>query len=224
LCRAPVQGPRSGPWGNVCLARARRATFVLRILSLAPRLSSPREVPQVDRTRLQTFRAKHKPKYVMQQSVVPWPSLFAQQQHALHHKNCPEDAPHTLRAPRLAGHPCEDACGLQKPTKNCVPVSKQIPTHHCRLPVPGIISSSWCRTKSPKRPKGRKIFSCTGRGASWRATWKALESHAESRIRARLRNNPTSFDMVSRQKKTKRGKLEMTAPVMSPCRPSTVHS
>ena len=38
---------------------ARRATFVLSILSLAPDLSSPWEVPQVDRTRPQTFRAKH---------------------------------------------------------------------------------------------------------------------------------------------------------------------
>ena len=37
---------------------ARRATFVLSILSLAPGLSSPREIPQVDRTRPQTFRAK----------------------------------------------------------------------------------------------------------------------------------------------------------------------
>ena len=42
---------------------APRATFVLSILSLAPNLSSPRGVPQVDYTRLQTFRAKHKPKY-----------------------------------------------------------------------------------------------------------------------------------------------------------------
>ena len=37
----------------------RRATFVLSILSLAPGLSSPWEVPQVDHTRLQTFRARH---------------------------------------------------------------------------------------------------------------------------------------------------------------------
>ena len=40
-------------------AHARRATFVLCTLSLAPSLSSPREVPEVDRTRPQTFRAKH---------------------------------------------------------------------------------------------------------------------------------------------------------------------
>ena len=34
-------------------------TFVLSILSLAPSLSSPWEVPQVDRTRPQTFLARH---------------------------------------------------------------------------------------------------------------------------------------------------------------------
>ena len=45
--------------GNVCPAHARRATFVLCTLSLAPSLSSPWEVPQVDRTSPQTFRAKH---------------------------------------------------------------------------------------------------------------------------------------------------------------------
>ena len=44
-------------WGE-CLPGA-CVTFVLCILSLAPSLSSPREVPQVDRTRPQTFRAKH---------------------------------------------------------------------------------------------------------------------------------------------------------------------
>ena len=38
---------------------ARRATFVLRILSLAPSLSSPWEVPQVDCTRPQTISARH---------------------------------------------------------------------------------------------------------------------------------------------------------------------
>ena len=37
---------------------ARRATIVVSILSLAPSLSSPREVPQVDRTGPQTFPAK----------------------------------------------------------------------------------------------------------------------------------------------------------------------
>ena len=40
-------------------AHARRATFVVSILSLAPSLSPPREVPQVDCNRPQTFRAKH---------------------------------------------------------------------------------------------------------------------------------------------------------------------
>ena len=49
----------AGPWGNVCPARAWRATFVSSILSRAPSLSSPREVGQVDRTRPQTFPARH---------------------------------------------------------------------------------------------------------------------------------------------------------------------
>ena len=40
-------------------AHARHATSVSSILSLAPRLSSPWEVPQVDHTRPQTFSAKH---------------------------------------------------------------------------------------------------------------------------------------------------------------------
>ena len=44
---------------GACLAPAWRATFVLSILSPVPRLSSPREVPQLDRTRLQTFPARH---------------------------------------------------------------------------------------------------------------------------------------------------------------------
>ena len=39
---------------------ARRATFVFSILSLAPSLSSPREVPPVERTRQQTL---HKPQF-----------------------------------------------------------------------------------------------------------------------------------------------------------------
>ena len=51
------------PEGNVCPAHAPahapRATFVLSILSPAPSLSSPREVPQIDRTRPQTFSARH---------------------------------------------------------------------------------------------------------------------------------------------------------------------
>ena len=40
-------------------AHAWRTTFVQSILSLAPSLSPPREVPQVDHTRPQTFRSKH---------------------------------------------------------------------------------------------------------------------------------------------------------------------
>ena len=44
---------------GACPAHARRATFVLSILSLAPSLSPPQEVPQVDRTRPQTFPARH---------------------------------------------------------------------------------------------------------------------------------------------------------------------
>ena len=44
---------------------ARHATFVLSILSLAPGLSSPWEIPQVDRTRPQTSvqGTLYKPKY-----------------------------------------------------------------------------------------------------------------------------------------------------------------
>ena len=58
-----LEDVRPDAWGE-CLpaahpAHARRATFVLSILSLAPSLSSPREVPQVDRTRQQTFPARH---------------------------------------------------------------------------------------------------------------------------------------------------------------------
>ena len=48
--------------GNVCPARpahAQRTIFVLSILSLAPGSSSPWEVHQVDRTRPQTFPARH---------------------------------------------------------------------------------------------------------------------------------------------------------------------
>ena len=41
-------------------AHARRATFLcVKYPTLAPSLSPPREVPQVDRTTPQTFRAKH---------------------------------------------------------------------------------------------------------------------------------------------------------------------
>ena len=41
------------------LAHARHTTFLLSILSLAPSLSSPWEVPQVARTTPQTFPARH---------------------------------------------------------------------------------------------------------------------------------------------------------------------
>ena len=51
--------PDQGVRGNVCLVHARRATFVLSIPAVAPSLSSPREVPQVDRTGPQTFPAEH---------------------------------------------------------------------------------------------------------------------------------------------------------------------
>ena len=44
---------------GVCPAHAQRATFDFSILALAPNLSSPKEVPQVDRTGPQTFPAKH---------------------------------------------------------------------------------------------------------------------------------------------------------------------
>ena len=44
---------------NVCPAHAQHATFVLSILSLAPSFPSPREVPEVDRTKPQTFPARH---------------------------------------------------------------------------------------------------------------------------------------------------------------------
>ena len=42
-----------------CPARARRATFVLLILTLTLDLPSPRGAPQVDRSGLQTFPTKH---------------------------------------------------------------------------------------------------------------------------------------------------------------------
>ena len=44
---------------GACLARARRATFVLSILALAPSISPPGELPQIDPTGLQTFPPKH---------------------------------------------------------------------------------------------------------------------------------------------------------------------
>ena len=45
-------------WGNVCPARARRATFLLTIPTLAPDLLSHGEAPQVDHVGLHTFPTK----------------------------------------------------------------------------------------------------------------------------------------------------------------------
>ena len=45
--------------GNVCPARARRATFVLTIPTSAPDLPSHGEAPQVDHVALHTFPTKH---------------------------------------------------------------------------------------------------------------------------------------------------------------------
>ena len=50
---------RGGMFARTRPVHAQRATFVSSILSLAPSLSSPRGVPQVDRTRPQTFPARH---------------------------------------------------------------------------------------------------------------------------------------------------------------------
>ena len=46
-------------WGNVCPARARRATFLLSIPTSAPDLPSHGEAPQVDHIALHTFPTKH---------------------------------------------------------------------------------------------------------------------------------------------------------------------
>ena len=53
--RAQVQGY----WGNVCPARARRATFLLTIPTSTPDLPSHGEAPQVDHIALHTFPTKH---------------------------------------------------------------------------------------------------------------------------------------------------------------------
>ena len=45
--------------GNVCPARARRATFLLTIPTSAPDLPSHGEAPQVDHVALHTFPTKH---------------------------------------------------------------------------------------------------------------------------------------------------------------------
>ena len=47
------------PWGNVCPARARHATFLLTIPTSAPDLPSHGEAPQVDHIALHTFPTKH---------------------------------------------------------------------------------------------------------------------------------------------------------------------
>ena len=46
-------------WGNVCPARARRATFLLTIPTSAPDLPSHVEAPQVDHVAMHTFPTKH---------------------------------------------------------------------------------------------------------------------------------------------------------------------
>ena len=57
---SPPSNPSlSSPWGNVCPARARRATFVLTIPTSAPDLPSHGEAPQVDHIALHTFPTKH---------------------------------------------------------------------------------------------------------------------------------------------------------------------
>ena len=45
--------------GNVCLARARRTTFLLTIPTSTPDLPSHGEAPQVDHVALHTFPTKH---------------------------------------------------------------------------------------------------------------------------------------------------------------------
>ena len=46
-------------WGDVCPARAWRATFLLTIPTSAPDLPSHGEAPQVDHVGLHTFPTKH---------------------------------------------------------------------------------------------------------------------------------------------------------------------
>ena len=48
-----------GSWGSVCLARNRRATFLLTIPTSAPDLPSHGEAPQVDHIGLHAFPTKH---------------------------------------------------------------------------------------------------------------------------------------------------------------------
>ena len=72
---------------------ARRATFVLSIVSLAPSLSSPREVPQAARDRKPSMQSTlHKPKYENSttQNVTPTTSIHHPCQH---HKLGAKDGP-----------------------------------------------------------------------------------------------------------------------------------
>ena len=78
------------------LAHARRA-IVLSILCLAPSLSPPREIPQVDCTRSQTFPARHvAPKYENSttQNVTPTTSNHDP---CHHHKLGAKDGPDSAR-------------------------------------------------------------------------------------------------------------------------------
>ena len=63
LCFPTLSGSPALSWGNVCLARARRATFLLAIPTSAPDLPSHGEAPQVDHIALHTFPTKHVAKY-----------------------------------------------------------------------------------------------------------------------------------------------------------------
>ena len=66
MIKCPRQGEGRGQYrrggrkrGNVCPARARRATFLLTIPTSAPDLPSHGEAPQVDHIALHTFPTKH---------------------------------------------------------------------------------------------------------------------------------------------------------------------
>ena len=55
----PLVSQSMGLWGNVCPARARRATFLLTIPTSAPDLPSHGETRQVDHIALHNFPTKH---------------------------------------------------------------------------------------------------------------------------------------------------------------------
>ena len=60
LLSGPLQRSKPHrPWGDVCPARARRATFLLTIPTSAPDLPSHGEATQVDHIALHTFPTKH---------------------------------------------------------------------------------------------------------------------------------------------------------------------